>query len=87
MDNCILVCNLAEDDTGLLATVKKVCSECGNNVVSTEASLAAAGENATIVCINCVMPIIKDDKNPNIQMPTSEQLKELKDAISGHNRN
>ena len=59
-------------------SILKTCSECGQNIWVSPASLIAAGSQARLTCTKCVGDDICKDV---IQTMTSGQLREISQAV------
>ena len=82
-DEAFLVC-LPVTVTTLIVpgSTKTDCTDCGQRVWVSAASLALGKEQgAKIICMDCANKRAAKDEDVEIQPPTEEQLREIRDAI------
>ncbi len=82
-DDSYLVCLRVKDANVVVpGSTKNTCSDCGERVWVSAASLALSKQrNLRIVCMACAEKRAAADDDVQIQQPTAEQLKEIRDTI------
>jgi hypothetical protein len=63
-------------------STKTDCTDCGQRVWVSAASLALSkAQGARIICMDCANKRAATDEEVEVQPPTEEQLREIRDAI------
>jgi hypothetical protein len=82
-DDAYLVCLRVTDAAVVVpGSTKNTCSACGERVWVSAASLALSKERKLrILCMDCADKKAAEDDDVQVQPPTEEQLKEIRDTI------